>query len=93
MATNTSIIKKPWITEKATAGAKTNQYVFMVQSNAAKPEVKKAIAVLYKVEVVAVNMVNRHPKHKRFGGNRKGVQEGYRKAIVTIKEGQKIDFN
>jgi large subunit ribosomal protein L23 len=90
---NTSLIKKPWITEKATAGAAANQYIFMVHSGAAKPEVKKAIALLYKVDVVAVNMVNRHPKHKRFGGNRKGVQEGYRKAIVTIKDGQKIDFN
>jgi len=90
---NTSIIKKPWITEKATAHAKDNQYVFMVHGDAAKPEVKKAISALYKVDVVAVNMVNRHPKRKRFGGNRKGVQEGYRKAIITIKEGQKIDFN
>jgi large subunit ribosomal protein L23 len=90
---NTSLIKKPWITEKATASVAHNQYVFLVQSDAAKPEIKKAIAVLYKVEVVAVNMVNRPTKRKRFGGNRKGVKEGYRKAIVTIKEGQKIDFN
>ncbi len=93
MATNISLIKKPWITEKATAHAAVNQYVFMVQAGAAKPEVKKAIHALYKVDVVAVNMVNRPPKRKRFGGNRKGVQEGYRKANVTIKEGQKIDFN
>lgn len=90
---DTSIIKKPWITEKATMQGATNQYVFMVRAKAAKPEVKKAIAALYKVDVVAVNMVNRHPKRKRFGGGRKGVQEGYRKAIVTVKEGQKINFN
>jgi large subunit ribosomal protein L23 len=90
---NTFIIKKPWITEKATAGALANQYIFLVQRNAAKPEVKKAIHALYKVDVVAVNMVNRPAKRKRFGGNRKGIQEGYRKAIVTIKDGQKIDTN
>jgi large subunit ribosomal protein L23 len=90
---NTSLIKKPWITEKATAGALANQYVFLVHRDAAKPEVKKAIHALYKVDVVAVNMVNRPAKTKRFGGNRKGVKEGYRKAIVTIKDGQKIDTN
>jgi large subunit ribosomal protein L23 len=88
-----SLIKKPWITEKSTGLNVSNQYVFMVKSDAAKPEVKKAIHLLYKVDVVAVNMVNRPPKRKRFGGGRKGVQEGYRKAIVTIKDGQKIDFN
>jgi large subunit ribosomal protein L23 len=90
---NISLIKKPWITEKATAGALANQYVFLVHRDAAKPEVKKAIHALYKVDVVAVNMVNRPAKTKRFGGNRKGAKEGYRKAIVTIKEGQKIDTN
>ena len=90
---NTSLIKKPWITEKATASALANQYIFLVHRDAAKPEVKKAIHALYKVDVVAVNMVNRPAKSKRFGGNRKGVKEGYRKAIVTIKEGQKIDTN
>ncbi len=88
-----SLIKRPWITEKATASAATNQYIFMVKRGAAKPEVKKAIAVLYKVDVIAVNMVNRHPKRKRFGGHRKSIQDGYRKAIVTLKDGQKIDFN
>ena len=90
---NTSLIKKPWITEKATAGVLANQYIFLVHRDAAKPEVKKAIHALYKVDVVAVNMVNRPAKTKRFGGNRKGVKEGYRKAIVTIKAGQKIDTN
>jgi large subunit ribosomal protein L23 len=88
---NTSLIRKPWITEKATAGEVANQYVFLVRSEATKPEVKKAVGALYKVDVVAVNMVNRPAKRKRFGGHRKGVQEGYRKAIVTIKEGQKIE--
>jgi len=83
------IIKKPWITEKATDLTAHNQYVFMVKSNASKPEVKKAIKAIYKVDAVAVNMVNRAPKKKNF---RSGFQEGYRKAIVTIKEGQKIDL-
>ncbi len=91
MAITTSSIKRPWITEKATAGEAANQYVFVVAQHASKPEIKKAIAALYKVDVVAVNVVNRPSKRKRFGGFRKGFQAGYRKAIVTVKEGQKID--
>ncbi len=47
---------------------------------------------IYKVDAVAVNVVNRPPKRKRFGGVMKGTQEGYRKAIVTLKDGQKIDI-
>ncbi len=90
--TDAFIIKKPWITEKATSLTPHGQYVFMVKSGATKPEVKKAVKALYKVDVVAVNIMNRHPKRKRFG-MKKGVQEGYRKAVVTLKDGQKIDLN
>lgn len=87
------LIKKPWITEKSTTLTAINQYVFMVKSGASKPEIKKAIHALYNVDPVAVNVVNRPAKHKRFAGKMKGAQDGYRKAIVTIKDGQKIDLN
>jgi len=87
------IIKKPWITEKATMLTSSNQYVFLVKSGATKPEIKKAVHSLYKVDALQVNVVNRPSKRKRFGGNMKGIKTGYRKAIVTIKDGQKIDFN
>ena len=87
------IIKKPWITEKSTMLTAMNQYVFMVKSGATKPEIKKAIHTLYKVDPISVNVINRPAKAKRFGGSRKGVQPEYRKAIVTIKDGQKIDLN
>jgi large subunit ribosomal protein L23 len=87
------LIKKPWITEKATALTASNQYVFLVKSGATKPEVKKAIHALYKVDALAVNILNRVGKTKRSGRGIKGKTEGYRKAIVTIKEGQKIDLN
>jgi large subunit ribosomal protein L23 len=87
------LIKKPWITEKATALTASNQYVFMVKSTATKPEVKKAIHALYKVDALTVNILNRVGKMKKSGRGIKGRQEGYRKAIVTIKEGQKIDLN
>lgn len=85
------IIKQPWITEKATNLTAANKYVFLVKEKASKPEIKKAIHALYKVDVTAVNVVNRAPKQKRYM-NKRGYQEGYRKAIVTVKNGQKIDL-
>ncbi|HUC02016.1 MAG TPA: 50S ribosomal protein L23 [Candidatus Paceibacterota bacterium] len=91
--TDRLLIKKPWITEKATALTASNQYVFLVKSTATKPEVKKAIHALYKVDALAVNILNRGGKTKRSGRGIRGKTEGYRKAIITIKEGQKIDLN
>ncbi len=88
---NHLIIKKPWITEKSTRLGVARQYVFVVQSGATKPEIKKAIHELYKVDVVSVNTVNRPAKTKRFRGVKR-KQGNYRKAIVTLKEGQKIDL-
>jgi large subunit ribosomal protein L23 len=87
------LIKKPWITEKSTKLTSSNQYVFMVKSTATKPEVKKAIHALYKVDTIGVNIFNRSGKVKKSGRGIKGRQEGYRKAIITIKAGQKIDLN
>ena len=92
MATKPFLIKKPWVTEKSGDLSVRGQYVFMVDRDATKPEVKKAIKEIYKVDAVAVNMVNRPPKRKRFGRGLTGSQEAYRKAIVTLKEGQKIDI-
>jgi len=86
-----NIIKKPWVTEKSGYGTTGGKYTFMVQSRAAKPEIRKAIKEIYKVDVVQVNVVNRPPKRKKFRGVTSGFQEGYRKAIVTLKKGQKID--
>jgi len=86
------LIKKPWVTEKSTGLATMGKYVFIVKSKATKQEIKKAVKEIYKVDAVAVNVVNRPPKRKRFGGAMKGTQEGYRKAIVTLKAGQKIDI-
>jgi large subunit ribosomal protein L23 len=85
------IIKKPWITEKSTDLNKIGQYVFLVKKSATKPEVKKVVKEIYKVDVVAVNIVNRPAKAKHMGAVR-GTQPGYKKAIVTLKAGQKIDL-
>lgn len=86
------LIKKPWVTEKATDLNAQGKYVFIVAKDATKPEIKKAIKAIYKVDATDVNVVNRPAKTKRFGAGLKGAQEGYRKAIVTLKDGQKIDI-
>lgn len=86
------LIRKPWVTEKSTSLAAIGQYVFVVKPHATKQEIKKALKAIYKVDAISVNVVNRPPKKKRFGANIKGTQEGYRKAIVTLKSGQKIDI-
>lgn len=88
---NQSIIKKPLVSEKATDLGKFGKYVFIVASKATKPEIKKAVKAIYKVDPVSVNVINRPAKRKRIG-NLRGSQMGYRKAIVTLKEGQKIDI-
>lgn len=86
------LIKKPWITEKSGLMNPLGKYVFMVQDHATKPEIKKAIKAIYKVDVVTVNVVNRPPKKKRVGRGLQAAQLSYRKAIVTLKSGQKIDI-
>ena len=88
---DTFIIKKPWVTERATDLSKMGKYVFLVKMNATKPEVKKAIKDIYKVDPIAVNIV-RHPGKTKGQGVMKGHQAGYKKAIVTLKAGQKIDL-
>ena len=84
------IIKKPLVTERATDLNALGKYVFMVKPHATKPEIKKAIHEIYKVDAVSVNVINRPAKRKRFGGIMKVKKSGYRKAIVTLKEVQKI---
>lgn len=90
---NTLLIKKPWITEKSTELTAHGQYVFMVMPRATKQEIKKAIKDIYKVDAVSVNVLNRVGKQKRFRGVMTKPKDAYKKAIVTLKEGQKIDLN
>ncbi|MGB7957682.1 MAG: 50S ribosomal protein L23 [Minisyncoccia bacterium] len=90
---NSFTIKKPWVTEKATRLAEAGQYVFLVATGATKPEIKKAIKELYKVDAVSVNIVNRPAKQKRFRGVMHATGGRERKAIVTVKKGQKIDIS
>ncbi len=84
-------LKFPHITEKATALAERNQHVFKVYPKANKIEIKKAIENIYGVDVISVKIIN-IPRRKRRLGKILGWRKGYKKAIVRVKEGQKIEI-
>jgi len=84
------ILKTPQVTEKATDLTKGNQYVFKVWPTAGKVEIKKAIEGLYGVDVISVKIIRVPAKRRRLGRIR-GWRKGYKKAIVKIKAGQKIE--
>src|SRR5512146_1730372 len=85
-----AIVRSPVITEKATAGSEHNQVVFRVSLDATKREVKAAVGGRFDVEVDAVNTIRVQGKTKRFRG-RPGRRSDYKKAIVTLAEGSRID--
>jgi large subunit ribosomal protein L23 len=86
-----SIIIRPRITEKSGILSQGGVYTFEVAKNANKYMVSKAIMTLYKVTPVKVAMVNT-PMRRVFVKGRRGQVSGIRKAIVTVKKGEKIDF-
>ena len=89
--TNPAVIKKPLTSDKATALSKSGKYIFTVARSSTKNEVKKAIKKIYGVDVIAVNVVSQKPKRKRYRGV-VTLRGRDKKAIVTVKEGQKIDL-
>lgn len=84
------ILKAPHVTEKAMGLGRENKYIFKVTPNANKPEVKKAIQELYGVKVNDVNIIN-IPRKKRRLGRSEGFKSGFKKAVVTLKQGEKIE--
>jgi len=84
------VIRSPVITEKATLGSEHGQVTFRVAMNATKPEIKAAVEGLFEVKVKAVNTLRQQGKVKRFRG-RLGRRVAYKKAIVSLEEGQSID--
>jgi len=86
-----TLVKRPLITEKSSNLASINQYVFLIEKGATGPEVKKAIEATYKVKVAAVRTINLPSKMKRIGRNLH-EKAGVRKAIVTLKKGEKLDI-
>jgi len=89
------VIVAPRITEKAMADALVQQYTFVVHPEATKTQIRHAVEEIFKVNVLAVNTVNVRGKSRTFarkGRRTTGRQSGYKKAIVTIKPGQKIEL-
>ncbi|MDR1229674.1 MAG: 50S ribosomal protein L23 [Azoarcus sp.] len=86
------VLLAPQISEKATWVAdKNGQVIFRVTSDAAKPEVKAAVEALFKVEVESVQVLNVKGKEKRKG-RIAGRRKGWKKAFVSLKPGQEINF-
>jgi len=86
------VLLAPQISEKATYIAEKNeQVVFRVASDATKPEIKAAVEMLFKVEVESVQVANVKGKVKRFKGA-VGRRKGWKKAYVSLKPGQEINF-
>lgn len=85
------IIRRPILTEKTTRGTEIGKYTFEVLDGVNKLDIKKAVEELFNVTVTKVNTVRIHGRMKRRGQHRYGAA-GYRKAIVTLAPGQKIDL-
>jgi large subunit ribosomal protein L23 len=87
-----TIIRRPIVTEKGTAlKDDNNQLIFEVNLDSNKSEIKKAIEKLFKVTVLSVRTQNRLGKRKRLGRT-VGRRKNWKKAIVTLKEGDRVDF-
>lgn len=86
------VLLGPVISEKSAVIADaSNQVAFKVTTDATKPEIAKAVELLFEVEVEAVRVVNVKGKRKRFGQVR-GKRNDWKKAYVRVKAGQDIDF-
>ncbi len=90
------IIIKPIVTEKMTVlGEKLNRYGFIVDRKSNKLQIKAAVEQMYNVSVVSVNTLNYHGKRRaRYtkSGILRGRDNHFKKAYVTLVEGDKIDF-
>jgi large subunit ribosomal protein L23 len=89
------VIVAPVITEKSMSGAMYSQYVFEVHPRATKTQVRLAVEEIFRVTVIRVNTVNVQGKMKNFarrGRRTSGRQPDWKKAVVTITPGQKIEL-
>jgi len=84
-------IKQPHISEKASYLSEKDQYTFEVLPDYNKKEIKDAVEGIYKVDVLSVNVI-KIPSKKRRLGKTEGFRKAYKKAIIKIKEGQKIEI-
>ena len=87
-----NVIVRPLLTERTTIlKEKQNQYVFEVRPDATKPDIRHAVEEIFKVKVLSVRTMNVTGKVRRLG-RYQGQRPDWKKAIVTLGEGQKIDL-
>ena len=87
-----AVLLGPHVSEKSTdVSDRNNQYVFKVRRDSTKSEIGKAVEMLFEVSVTGVQVVNCRGKIKRFGQDW-GQRQNWKKAYVTLAEGQDIDF-
>jgi len=87
-----NVLFEPRVSEKSTLVAdKYNQFVFKVAGDAKKDEIKRAVELMFKVEVVSVQVCNVKGKSKIFKASQ-GSRKGWKKAYVRLKPGFDIDF-
>lgn len=87
-----SILEKPLVTEKSTMMQEQgNRVMFQVRRSANKLQIKDAVQNIFNVTVLDVNTINVKPKSRRFGRH-EGQTKAWKKAIVLLKEGDRIDF-
>ena len=84
------VLRRPIITEKNTILMELNKYVFETDKKASKAQIKTAVQKIFKVTVLAVNVIT-VPKKPRGYGRMKGQRSSWKKAIVTLKPGDKIE--
>ena len=86
------ILIRPVISEKSVGQAEHNNYTFVVARDANKHQIKAAVEAEFKVDVLGVRVMTVKPKEKRRGRRTPGMVPGWRKAVVTIAPGQKIEL-
>lgn len=85
------VLRRPIITEKSTMLGERGQYIFEVARNANKIDVKRAVEEVFKVHVRGVNIVQVHGRVRRVGRN-VGRTPGWKKAIVSLVQGDRIEL-
>lgn len=91
MANARDVLLRPMVTEKTTSLMQDNKYTFVVAPSANKIEIRRAVEELFKVKVVAVNTIRVLGKTKRMGRTQ-GKRSDYKKAIVKLAPGERIEF-
>ncbi|AKM82687.1 TPA: 50S ribosomal protein L23 [Candidatus Berkelbacteria bacterium] len=85
------VLIRPVITEKTMAGAADSKFVFEVMPNVNKHQITQTIEEIYKVNVIKININKYKPEEKLIRGRLKSRIHGEKRAIVTLKKGQKIE--